>query len=97
MATHGVSAAAHGPRLLPADLGQGPSQAGVAVTAGPLHWVSAFTKQEGGQKKQRREKKTPANSLSSPSSAAPGGSELHNTMGFNKMPLTHKVCLLPAP
>lgn len=89
------------PRLAPADLMPGPG-AGAggeqAVTAGvPLHSVNAFMKQKGGQKKQGREKKTPANSpLSSLSSVAPGGIELHNTMGFNKMPLTHKVCLLPA-
>lgn len=89
------------PRLQPAGSLPGPgagAQGDRQSRPGPLSSVNAFMEQKGGRKKAKKRGETPANSpLSSPSSAVPGGTELHNTMGFNKMPLTHKVCLPPAP
>lgn len=66
-ATHRVRAADHGPQTAACRPRPRPKLGGVAVTAGvPLRSVNAFMKQKGGQKKQRREKKTPANSLPPP-------------------------------
>ena len=72
--------------------GDGQSQLGAPTLSECIHEA------EGGPEKSKEEERNTSKFSSVlRSSAAPGGTELHNTMGFNKMPLTHKVCLPPAP
>lgn len=67
------------------------------ITVGVSLHLECFREAEGRPGKAEKRKENPSKFSPLPSAAAPGGTELHNTVGFNKMPLTHKVCLLPAP